>query len=208
MQKSRVFHLASWILGLLWLLLPCTAFATDYYYETHPKPHEGYEVKDDKIYYRSGNAGLVLELADANKIAAFYTERHAAVQNPFALMDEEVQHGTIFLLTLINRTHSDLTFTPGYVVLRIKDQGFFAMDFTVLIPYLDPLDSGERRMMEDTVFHSPEIIKPGKAIQKFIIFPGLPGKYGDYKVSFDYLFFGNKEAKIDFFFERQKLKMN
>lgn len=193
--------------GFIAALFGAWAFAEEAVYEIHPRVEKGYEVRDDKIYYRVGDAGLILELVDSHAIANFYKDHGAQIGDPFTRLDYETEGATIFLLTLINRTHGELTFTPGYVILRIKDQASFAMDFTVLLPMLDNLDQSTRKIVQDSVFHSPEVIRKDQAISKFLLFPPLPPKFDEFKLAFDYVFFGNKkESKCDFYFERVKLK--
>lgn len=194
------------ILSLAFLLFGVGAFAEDVY-EIHPKPEKGYEVKDDKIFYRAGNAGLILELMNTDSIAHFYKDHGAQIGDPLTGLDSETAGATIFLLTLINRTHGTLTFTPNYAILKIKDEATFAMDFTVLLPMLDNLDQSTRKIVEDSVFHSPEVIQPGQVLTKFLLFPQLPKKFDEFKLGFDYIFFGdNKNSKCDFYFKHVKVK--
>lgn len=189
------------------VLLACTSAIAEDVYEIHPKPGKGYEVKDDKIYYRVGNAGLILQLMDTNGIAQFYKDHGAQIGDPLSTMDYETSGSTIFLLTLINHTHGTLTFTPNYAILHIRDQAVFAMDFTILLPMLDNLDAGTRRIVEDSVFHSPDVIQQDQVVSKFLLFPQLPPKFDEFKLAFDYVFFGDrKESKCDFYFKHVKVK--
>lgn len=192
---------------VFFLLLAGIVTATDYTYEIHPKPHKEYEIKDDKIFYRVGDSGLILQLVDPNQVAEFYEERGAHIGDPLQGLGDEAEGATIFLLTLINRTHGSLTFTPGYVLMKVGDNSSFAMDFTVLLPLLDNLDDKTRKIVQDSVFHSPEVIRPGTVVSKFLIYPGLPKKFDEFKISFDYVFFGgNKESKCDFYYQHVKVK--
>jgi hypothetical protein len=166
----------------------------------HPKPHEGYEIKDGKIYFRQGQAGLILELATPEKIAAYYHERGSEVGNPFVKLGGELGNATIFLLTLLNRTHSNLTFTPRYVLAKIKSDAYFALDYTVLLDIMDSPDNSLGKLLEKSIYHSPELLDPGKVITKFLVFPQLPKKFDELKMEFDYMYFGNFEVKSTFYF--------
>jgi hypothetical protein len=168
--------------------------------QLHPKPHDGYDVKGDKIYFRHGNAGLILEVATPDKIAEYYRERGSEVGNPFVKLGGELQNSTIFLLTLLNRTKSNLTFTPRYVLAKIKSDAYFALDYTVLLDIIDSPDGSLGKILEKSVYHSPELLQPGKIVTKFLVFPELPKKFDDLKMEFDYMYFGNFEMKSTFYF--------
>src|SRR5262249_8295308 len=73
-----------------------------------PKEHEGYTIKDDKILFRQGNAGLILEVADEAKIKKYYSERGSNLGNPFPTLSPELSNATIFLLTYINHTKGNI----------------------------------------------------------------------------------------------------
>jgi hypothetical protein len=165
-----------------------------------PKEHEPYEIKEGKIYYRHGNAGLILEQADDSRIAAYFKERGAELGNPFGRPGAELRESTFFLLTLINRTNGNLTFTPRYVTLKIKTEANFPLDFTVLLGMLEDFDAHQKKIVTDSIFHSPETIRPGEIISKFLIFPPLPKKFKEIKLEFDYLYFEDKEIRLNFYF--------
>jgi hypothetical protein len=169
-----------------------------------PKPHEGYEVKDGKVFYRYGKAGLILEPANEETIARYFTERGSSVKNPFLDAGEELSNSTFFLLSLINHSNGSLTFTPGYVALKIKTEASFPIDFTVLLSTSQNTDAYHRKLLENSIFHSPETIQPGDSSTKFLIFPPLPKKEAELKMEFDYLFFETKEMKMAFYFSRLK----
>src|SRR5262245_49522806 len=97
----------------------------DIEYENIPKPHEGYEVKDGKIYYRQGKAGSIVEPANNDVISKYFRDRGSSVDNPFVGSDEEFSNSTFFLISLINHSKGVLTFTPGYVTLKIKTDASF-----------------------------------------------------------------------------------
>jgi len=168
--------------------------------QLHPKPHEGYEIKGDKLYFRHGQAGLIMELATPEKIAQYYHERGSEVGNPFAKLGGELGNATIFLLTLVNRTNSNLTFTPRYVLAKIKSDAYFALDYTVLLDIIDSPDKSLGKLLEKSIYHSPELLDPGKIVTKFLVFPELPKKFDELKVEFDYMYFGNFEIKTNFYF--------
>ncbi len=172
-------------------------------FEIIPKPQDGYEVKDGKIFYRHGKAGLILEPADETVIDRYFTERGSSIANPFRNADPELGNSTFFLLSLINQSKGTLTFTPGYIALKIKTEASFPMDFTVLMGIMQGLDAFYRKLLDQSVYHSPEAIQPGNTLTKFLVFPQLPPKKSELKMEFDYLFFESKELKNYFYFIRQ-----
>ena len=101
--------------------------------ELHPKAHEGYDIKDDRIYFRHGDAGLILEAATPAKIEQYFRDRGSNMGNPFVKFGGDLQNATIFQLTLLNRTNGSLTFTPRYVLVKIKTEAYFPLDYTVLL---------------------------------------------------------------------------
>ena len=172
--------------------------------ELAPVPHEGYEVKEQKAFYRSGNIGLVLEAANDATIASYYRERGIDLGNPFKRFGGEMQTASIFMLSLINRTNSTLTFTPSYITLKIKTEAYFPMDFTVLIGFLDGLEKKIQDVLRKSVFHSPDSVPPGQVVTGFLIFPALPKKMDQIKLEFDYLYAGTQEIRTAIYFARKK----
>lgn len=175
------------------------AYSADVPLALHPKAHEGYEIKDDKIYFRHGNAGIILEVATPEKIERYYKERGSDIGNPFMKLGGDFQGATIFLVTLLNRTNGSLTFTPRYVLAKIKTEAYFPLDYTVLLEFLEeqrPLN----KILSKSIFHSPELVQPGNIVSKFLIFPLLPKKFDQLRLEFDYLYFENFEVKSVFYF--------
>lgn len=169
-----------------------------------PRPHAGYEVKEGRILYRRGGAGLMLECPDAAGIGRYYAERGASgIGDPFGHLGPEVQTGAIFLLTLINRTAGSLTFTPNMTILRIHTDAAFAMDFTVLIGLLDQSRPGFRKIMDNSIYHSPETVQSGQVTSKFLIYPSLPKKAREIRLDFDSLFFEDRDARTSFYFDKK-----
>jgi len=166
----------------------------------HPKPHEGYETKDGKIYFRRGNAGIILEVANSKIIEKYYSERGAQIENPFSHLGGDVQAGAIFLVTLLNRTNGSLTFTPRYVIGRIKSEAYFPLDSLTMMEVFEDVEIRRRKILENSIFHAPELLHPGMVVSKFLVFPALPKKFEDMRLQFDYLYFENTEVKSDFFF--------
>ena len=166
----------------------------------HPKPHEGYEVKEGKIYFRRGNAGIILEVASPETIEKYYSDRGAKIENPFSQFSADMHNGAIFLVTLLNRTNGSLTFTPRYVIGKIKSEAYFPLDSLTLMEIFEDVDSGKRKILENSIFHAPELLHPGMVVSKFLVFPVLPKKFDDIKLQFDYLYFENAEIKSEFFF--------
>ena len=169
-----------------------------------PVPHEGYEIKDHTIYYRSGNVGLVLEPANDATIAKYYLDRGIDLGNPFSRLGGEMQGASIFMLTLINRTTGSLTFTPRYITLKIKTEAYFPMDFTVLLGVVEGQDKRIQDVLEKSVYHSPDSLSSGQVVTKFLIFPALPKKFEEIKLEFDYLYYGSQEIRTAFYFARKK----
>ncbi len=172
--------------------------------ELVPKLHEGYEVKEGKIFYRAGKAGLIIEPAGEAVISKYFTERGSSIANPFLEGDDELKNSTFFLLSLINHSKGSLTFTPHYIALKIKTDASFPLDFTLLLGITQSMDGYTSKLLERSVFHSPETIDPGQSSTKFLIFPPLPKKEAELKMEFDYSFFESKELKMYFYFTLQK----
>lgn len=172
--------------------------------EIVPKPHEGYDVKDGKIYYRVGKAGVMIEPANDAVISRYFTERGSSIANPFLEAEDELKDSTYFLVSLINQSKSTLTFTPSYVALKIKTDASFPIDYTLLLGITQGLDSYSTKLLERSIFHSPETIQPGDSVAKFLIYPPLPKKEAELKMEFDYSFFASKELKMFFYFNVQK----
>jgi hypothetical protein len=168
--------------------------------ELRPKPHEGYEVKDDKILFRRGNAGLIVEVATPAKIEQYYRERGSQMANPLGNLTAGMQNPAFFLVTLLNRTNGNLTFTPRYVIARIKTEAYFPLDYLSMMEVMEDQEPGRRKLLEKSIFHSPELLESGKIVSKFLIFPELPKKFEEIRLSFDYLYFENTEIKSDFIF--------
>ncbi|MGH9857897.1 MAG: hypothetical protein ACRD4B_08645, partial [Acidobacteriota bacterium] len=77
MQKQLIYSL----LLILFAVIETGTAAT-----LRPKPHEGYEIKDEKIYFRKGNAGIMLEVASPQMIEKYFKDRGADIGNPFRRM--------------------------------------------------------------------------------------------------------------------------
>jgi hypothetical protein len=195
MQKRLGF-----ILALFLFSIARSSFGSDSPLPLHPKPHDGYEIKDGKIYFRHGEAGLILEVATPDKIQKYYKERGSEIANPFEKLGGEIENATIFLVTLLNRTNGSLTFTPRYVLAKIKSEGYFALDYTVMLDILETQQPPMKKLLENSIFHSPEIVQPGTVVTKFLVFPQMPKKIDDLRLEFDYLYFENFEVKSTFFF--------
>jgi hypothetical protein len=174
----------------------------------NPEPHEGYDIKDGKIYFRRGDAGLILENASGETIAKFYADRGMNIGDPFSSLGGDMQTATIFQLTILNRSNGNVTFTPSYVTLKIKDEAFFPMDFTVLLDFIENQEKPMHDIIEKSVFHSPETIPAGKIVTKFLIFPALPKKFENLRLVFDYIFVEKNEIRMTFYFKRKLLSTN
>jgi hypothetical protein len=173
-------------------------------YEVTAQPRDDYEVKDNIIYYRHGNAGMVFELASPEVVARYYADRGARqVGNPF-MGSPDLGHATIFLVTLINRTNGNLTFTPGYVVLKVGDEASFPLDFAMLYSALEAYPPNLHRILEKSIFHSPEAVRPGQIVSKFLFYPPLPRKETDFRLEIDYLYFEDHEVRTRFHYTIRK----
>jgi len=138
---------------LLILIASCSVIFAENANLFDPEFHEGYDVKDGKIYFRRGEGGLILENVGKDAIAKYYAERGRDLGNPFNALGGDMQTATIFLLTMLNRTNGNMTFTPGYVTLKIKDEAFFPMDFTVLLDFIENQEEPIHTVIEKSVFH-------------------------------------------------------
>jgi hypothetical protein len=184
---------------LILILIGC-AFSAAGAIDLRPKAHEGYEIKDGKIYFRRGNAGIMLEVATPLMIEKYFKDRGSDIGNPFAEMTSGMQNPAFFLVTLLNRTNGSLTFTPRYVIAKIKTEAYFPLDYLSMMEVVEQSTIPRRKLLEKAVYHSPELLHPGAVVSKFLIFPELPKKFDDLRLSFDYLYFENSEVKSDFFF--------
>ncbi len=172
----------------------------------HPAVHEGYQVKEDRIYFRSGEAGLIVDCVRGQEAANYFTERGASwLGNPF--QQTAFANPTIFLVTIFNRTNGNATFTPGMVTIRIKTEASFPMEYSALMAALESFPTRERKILEQSVFHSPEIIRSGDVVSKFLLFPPLPEKALEFKLDFDYLYFEQKEVRARFYFQQERIRI-
>ena len=185
---------------ILTLLLVVCSFVCAEAAGLRPKPHEGYEIKEGKVYFRRGNAGIMIEVASPQMIEKYFKDRGADVGNPFGQMSSSMQNPAFFLVTLLNRTNGSLTFTPRYVIAKIKTEAYFPLDYLTMMEVVEQEQTDRRKLLEKAIYHSPELLHPGAVVSKFLIFPQLPKKFDDLRLSFDYLYFENSEVKSDFFF--------
>ena len=199
-----VKRLISRQVAILLFLLSSTCFlkAQDFQ-QLDPIAHEGYEVKENKIYFRIGNAGLILEAATPESIAQYYTDRGAKMMgDPFPSLVPELQNSTIFILTLINRTHGSFTFSPNYAALHDQTEAFFPLDVALLLPTLDAIDQHTKRILEASLFGISETVPAGKTVTKFLIYTALPKKSKTFELEFSNLFLGTTEVRQLFYFQR------
>jgi hypothetical protein len=172
----------------------------------HPVAHEGYEVvNQEEIHFRSGNAGIIMKAVRGDQAANYFAERGAGwIGNPF--LQEEFANPTIFLVTIFNRTNGNATFTPGMITIRIGTEASFPLEYSTLLSILEVFSANERKILEKSIFHSPEIIKRGDVMSKFLLFPPLPPKALDFKLDFDYLYFEQKEVRTRFYFRQERIR--
>lgn len=175
-------------------------------YEITAQPHEGYEVKNNIIYYRRGEAGMIFELAGPETVTRYYKDRGAPqIGNPF-LRSPDLAGATVFLVTLVNHTQGVQTFTPGYVVLKVGDATSFPLDFSMLYSAMETYPPDLHKILDKSIFHSPEAVKPGDVISKFLFYPPLPRKNADFRLEIDYLYFEDKEVRTTFYYTIRKKK--
>ena len=124
--------------------------------------------------------------------------------NPF--LREEFQNPTVFIVTIFNRTNGNATFTPGLVALKIKDEASFPLDYIILMQAIEGLPARDKRVLEESIFHSPETIPHGEVISKFLLFPPLPDKNLEFRLEFDYLYFESKEVRTKFYFTKERIR--
>lgn len=142
----------------------------------------------------------MIEAATTGRIEQFYRERGADIPNPFGSFAATMENPAFFIVTLLNRTNGSLTFTPRYVIAKIKTDAYFPLDYLTMMEVMEDQEPSRRKLFEKSIYHSPELIEPGKIVSKLLIFPQLPKKYEEIKLSFDYLYFENTEIKSDFVF--------
>jgi hypothetical protein len=170
----------------------------------HAIPQDGYEVKEDKIYYRYGNCGIILEIGTDRAVANYYLDRGIQLGNPFRNTGGEYEGATIFIVTFLNRSAGSIAFTPSYVTMKIKSTAVFPMDFTVLVGLMGGQEPRIQKVLENSIFHSPETIRKGEVVTKLLVYPALPKKSLDLRLEFEYLYFENHETKPIFYFSRKK----
>jgi len=188
----------------IFILMFSINLAAEMIWEIVPKSDDTYEVKDSKVYLRRGNTGMILEVADPQSIPKYYSDRGIQLGNPFVGLGGESQDSVIFSLTFVNRSKGAITFNSRYVTLKIGERFYFAMDYAVLLEFSGPMDQVKQKVLEKSVFHSSEVISADEVVTKFLVFPGLPTKFGDFRLEFDFLYFENKETKVTFHFTRKK----
>jgi hypothetical protein len=69
-----------------------------------------------------------------------------------------------------------------------------------MIEVLENEEPGTQKILEKSIYHSPELLLPGQVVSKFLIFPELPKKFDDLRLQFDYLYFETAEIKSEFLF--------
>jgi hypothetical protein len=186
------------------LLLSYGVLAADSYL-IRPAVHEGYQVKEDLIQFRNGNAGVTIKPAKSLDISGYYSNRGAPFMgNPF--LREEFQNPTVFIVTIFNRTNGNATFTPGLVALKIKDEASFPLDYIILMQAIEGLPLRDKKILEDSIYHSPETIRSGEVVSKFLLFPPLPDKNLEFRLEFDYLYFESKEVRTKFYFTKERIR--
>jgi hypothetical protein len=178
--------------------------ASQTFFDFIPKPGKTYEIREDKIYFRQGPVGIIVEVASDATLLKYYADRGAKVDShPFTKLGEAKNY-TIFIVTLINRSQGAFTFTPRYVTLKAKDKSFYPLDFPLLLELFQDIDPARRRLLELSVFHSSEALPRDQIATKLLVFSDLPSKADDLTLEFDYLYFESKEIRTKFYFERKK----
>jgi hypothetical protein len=148
---------------------------------------------------------MILKSVRGNDVPNYYSSRGAQwIGNPFNR--EEFAGPTVFMLTIFNHTNGNATFTPGLVTIKIGEEASFPVDYISLAQAIEGLPAQEKRVLEDSIFHSPETIKPGQVVSKFLLFPPLPEKNLEFKLEFDYLYFESKEVSAKFYFKKERIR--
>jgi hypothetical protein len=138
-------------------------------------------------------------------VSRYYAERGAkGLGNPFS--QGELAESTIFLVTILNRSNGTATFTPGLVTLRIKTEASFPLDIAELMALMETTPEADQKILQDSIYHSPEIVRAGQVVSKFLMFPPLPNKRIEFKLEFDYIYFETKEVRAAFSFAKEKVK--
>lgn len=192
------------ITTIIIVLLSSYVCSEDVLLPFHPRQEKGYEVKDEKVYFRAGNAGMTVEIANEASIEQYFRERGTPLGNPFPGLHPQLQTAMIFQVTIINRTNGSISFTPRYSTLRLGYDAFFPLDFTLMLPMLDDVKPQEKLVLLNSVFHSTETIPQDTARTKFLIFPAVSSKKKEMTLEFDYLYFEDREIRAKFYYERKK----
>ena len=149
---------------------------------------------------------MIFELAGPETVPRYYADRGAGqIGNPF-LRSPDLATATTFLVTLVNRTNGVQTFTPGYVVLKAGDATSFPLDFSMLYGAMEKYPPELHKILEKSIFHSPESVRPGDVVSKFLFYPPLPRKNVDFRLEIDYLYFEDKEVRTTFYYTIRKKK--
>jgi hypothetical protein len=186
------------------LLLSYDTYAKDTFI-VRPATHQGYEVKQDQAYFRAGSAGIIVKCVRGNDVPEYYKVRGADwIGDPFSR--EEFAAPTVFMVTIFNRTNGNATFTPGLVTIKIKDDASFPVDYVGLMQAIEGYSAREKKVLEDSIFHSPETIPAGQVVSKFLLFPPLPEKNMEFRLEFDYLYFESKEIRAKFYFTKERIR--
>jgi len=118
-------------------------------FQLTPKPRDIYEVKEGKIYYRHGNAGIIVDPATPEEVVNYYRERGSDIGNPFAKLGGDLKTATVFIVTLINRTNGSLTFNPRYVIAKVKTEAYFSLDIMVLMELFEGQDQKVKKLAKN-----------------------------------------------------------
>jgi hypothetical protein len=192
--------------SILFILIIANFLAAEETPTFHPVSGEGYQINDGKIYLRYSNTGLILEIATERSIANYYLDRGIQLGNPFRDMGGGQLSPTIFLITLLNRGKGTISFTPSYVAMKSKNESFFPMNFGELWDFISNLDPPIQKVMQKSIYHSPENVHPGEVITKLLIFPAIPHKMTDFTLDFDFLYLENHEMHPVFYFTSSEKK--
>lgn len=152
---------------------------------------------------RYGNSGLIVEIATEKSIASYYLDRGIQMGNPFrGIVPSEGP--SIFIITILNRGKGTISFTPSYVLMKVKDESFFPMDYGQLWGFISSLDPSIQKVMQQSIYNSPESVRSGEVMTKLLIFPAIPRKMNEFALEFDFLYLENHEFRPTFYFNNKE----
>lgn len=188
---------------LMFLVLP--AFA-EIAFEIFPLPGEGYDVKKDEIYYRTGNFGVSLKGGDQLTRSVYYAERGYSGKDPLRPLCEP--DTTAILMTVFNRSTRDIQLHPQKIVLKVDDKIYPAAVLFNFSRMIRVLPQQIQRVLQLSVFYQEETVRAGAVVSKFLIYPDTPLQSRNIQMELDRQFFPGETITTIFRFVKAKVIRN